>query len=95
MVAMYLAREYTTHSLPAIGRLFGGRDHTTVMHACARVEAWKQKKGALPRNIGILERKFAASAQGIDEQRLKDRDWIILLTSKAPRQNAEMLSVEC
>jgi chromosomal replication initiator protein len=37
-VAMYLARELTDESLPAIGRHFGGRDHTTVMHACRRTE---------------------------------------------------------
>ena len=36
-VAMYLARKLTTRSLPEIGRRFGGRDHTTVLHACKRV----------------------------------------------------------
>jgi chromosomal replication initiator protein len=35
-VAMYLARELTDATLPAIGRAFGGRNHTTVMHACRR-----------------------------------------------------------
>jgi chromosomal replication initiator protein len=35
-VAMYLAREHTSETLPAIGRSFGGRNHTTVMHACRR-----------------------------------------------------------
>ena len=35
-VAMYLTRELTSESLPAIGRHFGGRDHTTVLHACRR-----------------------------------------------------------
>ena len=35
-LAMYLAREVTGESLPAIGRSFGGRDHTTVLHACRR-----------------------------------------------------------
>jgi chromosomal replication initiator protein len=36
-VAMYLARELTSRSLPDIGRRFGGRDHTTVLHACRRI----------------------------------------------------------
>jgi chromosomal replication initiator protein len=35
-VAMYLAREHTHETLPAIGRHFGGRDHSTVLHACKR-----------------------------------------------------------
>ena len=38
-IAMYLARELTALSLPAIGREFGGRSHTTVLHACRRVAA--------------------------------------------------------
>ncbi len=38
-LAMYLARELTGESLPAIGRDFGGRDHTTVLHACRRTSA--------------------------------------------------------
>ena len=38
-LAMYLSRELTDESLPAIGRHFGGRDHTTVMHACRRTTA--------------------------------------------------------
>jgi chromosomal replication initiator protein len=38
-IAMHLARELTGESLPAIGRHFGGRDHTTVLHACRRVSA--------------------------------------------------------
>jgi chromosomal replication initiator protein len=37
--AMYLCKELTTQSLPAIGRAFGSRDHTTVLHACKRVAA--------------------------------------------------------
>jgi chromosomal replication initiator protein len=38
-VAMYLARELTSESLPSIGRHFGGRDHTTVLHAWRRTTA--------------------------------------------------------
>ena len=37
-VAMTLAKELTQHSLPEIGDAFGGRDHTTVMHACKRIK---------------------------------------------------------
>jgi chromosomal replication initiator protein len=37
-IAMALAKELTTHSLPEIGDAFGGRDHTTVLHACRRVK---------------------------------------------------------
>ena len=38
-VAMALAKELTSHSLPEIGDAFGGRDHTTVLHACRRIES--------------------------------------------------------
>ncbi|HEX3910904.1 MAG TPA: chromosomal replication initiator protein DnaA [Solirubrobacteraceae bacterium] len=38
-LAMYLTRELTTESLPSIGRHFGGRDHTTVLHACRRTDS--------------------------------------------------------
>jgi len=36
-MAMYLAKELTNHSLPEIGEAFGGRDHTTVLHACRKI----------------------------------------------------------
>ena len=39
MVAVYLARELTGESYPALGRQFGGRDHSTMMGACERAEA--------------------------------------------------------
>ena len=38
-VAMALSKELTDHSLPEIGHAFGGRDHTTVLHACRRIKA--------------------------------------------------------
>ena len=40
-MAMTIARELTSHSLPEIGDLFGGRDHTTVMHACKKTKEFK------------------------------------------------------
>lgn len=42
-LAMALAKELTNHSLPEIGDAFGGRDHTTVLHACRKVEALKSE----------------------------------------------------
>lgn len=38
-IAMYLSRKLTTHSLPEIGRAFGGKDHTTILHAFKKIEA--------------------------------------------------------
>ena len=43
-IAMYLAREMTSMSLMDIGEVFGGRDHTTVMHACTRIGDKMQQK---------------------------------------------------
>jgi chromosomal replication initiator protein len=43
-VAMALARELTNHSLPEIGDAFGGRDHTTVLHACTRVRELRESE---------------------------------------------------
>ncbi|MDP3487756.1 MAG: helix-turn-helix domain-containing protein, partial [Bacillota bacterium] len=37
-IAMYLVRKHTDASLPRIGEEFGGRDHTTVMHACDKIQ---------------------------------------------------------
>jgi chromosomal replication initiator protein len=45
-VAMALAKELTNHSLPEIGDAFGGRDHTTVLHACRKVAELKRVRGA-------------------------------------------------
>ena len=39
-IAMYLSKELTSHSLPSIGDAFGGRDHTTVLHACKKINAF-------------------------------------------------------
>ena len=44
-VAMALAKELTNHSLPEIGDAFGGRDHTTVLHACKRIKELRERSG--------------------------------------------------
>lgn len=56
-MAMFLAKELTNHSLPEIGDAFGGRDHTTVLHACKRIAELKESSadvGEDYRNLGRL-----------------------------------------
>jgi len=55
-VAMYLAKQLTAKSLPDIGRQFGGRDHTTVMHAVKRINELRLADSVLDENILHLER---------------------------------------
>ncbi|HEY8615464.1 chromosomal replication initiator protein DnaA [Phenylobacterium sp.] len=57
-VAMWLAKQITTRSLPDIGRRFGGRDHTTVLHAVRRIEALKGEDAAIARDLDVLLRKL-------------------------------------
>ncbi len=56
--AMWLAKTLTTRSLPDIGRRFGGRDHTTVLHAVRRIEALRQEDPQLARDLEVLTRKL-------------------------------------
>jgi chromosomal replication initiator protein len=53
-IAMYLAKEITGASLPEIGRMFGGKHHTTVLHSIHKVERWRQKDPELNRTIHRL-----------------------------------------
>jgi len=55
-VAMYLAKQLTARSLPEIGRKFGGRDHTTVMHAVRKVEELKASDPGFAEDIELLRR---------------------------------------
>jgi chromosomal replication initiator protein len=55
-IAMYLSKRLTTASLPEIGKKFGGKDHTTVMHAVKRVEELSQEDPQLADEIKLLER---------------------------------------
>ncbi len=54
-VAMALAKEFTQLSLPDIGEAFGGRDHTTVLHACRKVEQLKESDGGIHRDLVMLQ----------------------------------------
>ncbi|MBB4172509.1 chromosomal replication initiator protein DnaA [Sulfitobacter noctilucicola] len=55
-IAMYLCKQLTTRSLPEIGRRFGGRDHTTVMHGVRRIEELKQSDGQIAEDLELLGR---------------------------------------
>ena len=55
-IAMYLAKQLTARSLPEIGRKFGGRDHTTVMHAVRKVEELKATDNGFSEDVELLRR---------------------------------------
>ncbi len=54
-IAMYLAKELTQKSLPEIGELFGGRDHTTVLHAVRKISEVRTKQAELNHSLHVLE----------------------------------------
>ncbi|MDB6156518.1 MAG: dnaA [Gammaproteobacteria bacterium] len=58
-VAMALAKELTSHSLPEIGDAFGGRDHTTVMHACKRIKELRDSEQRMSEDYSNLLRTLA------------------------------------
>jgi len=55
-VAMYLAKQLTSRSLPEIGRKFGGRDHTTILHAVKKIEELMAKEKSMCEDIELLRR---------------------------------------
>jgi len=59
-VAMYLAKTLTTRSLPEIGRKFGGRDHTTVLHAVRTIDKLCREDQILADDVSVLERALKA-----------------------------------
>lgn len=61
-VAMYLCRELTPHSLPEIGRRFGKRDHTTVIHAMRKVEQLMREDPYIEEDVAIIRSDFAEKA---------------------------------
>lgn len=59
-LAMFLARELTSESLPSIGDAFGGRDHTTVIHACKQIAELRRKDQEIERAYSTLHRLLTA-----------------------------------
>jgi chromosomal replication initiator protein len=55
-IAMYLAKTMTPRSLPEIGRRFGGRDHTTVLHAVRKIENERAKDEKLAEELDLIRR---------------------------------------
>ena len=58
-IAMYLAKALTQHSLPEIGRKFGGRDHTTIIHGVRKVEELMERDANLAADVDSLRRLIA------------------------------------
>jgi chromosomal replication initiator protein len=58
---MYLCRELTDASFPEIGRLFGGKDHTTIMHACRQIMKAKEGDNTLNQTLDGLREKVLRS----------------------------------
>jgi chromosomal replication initiator protein len=59
-VAMALAKELTNHSLPELGNLFGGRDHTTVLHACRKIEQLREESHDIKEDYKNLIRTLSS-----------------------------------
>ncbi len=59
-VAMALAKELTNHSLPEIGEAFGGRDHTTVLHACRKIKELEQEDADIREDLKNLLRSLTS-----------------------------------
>ena len=57
-IAMYLAKKYTTNSLPDIGRKFSNRDHTTVIHAVKKIEGLIKSDNEINHNVAEIKKKL-------------------------------------
>jgi chromosomal replication initiator protein len=57
-IAMYLAKQLTPRSLPEIGRRFGGRDHTTVIHAVRQIEKLRKADAEIEADVRLLMRQL-------------------------------------
>ncbi len=63
-VAMYFSKEYTNHSLKSIGYHFGGRDHSTVIHAVQSVNDMIDTNANFRNSVGDLKEKLKIKAKG-------------------------------
>lgn len=70
-IAMYIARQYSGRSLPDIGRRIGDRDHTTVLHACRRIESLMQESPALAYLVDRVARRYQWETQNGKRQTLE------------------------
>ncbi len=59
-IAMYLSKQLTSRSLPEIGRRFGGRDHTTIMHGVRKIEELLVEDSSMVEDIAVLKRMLEA-----------------------------------
>ena len=59
-LAMALAKELTNHSLPEIGDAFGGRDHTTVLHACRKIAELREESNDIKEDYSNLIRTLSS-----------------------------------
>ena len=57
-IAMYLAKQHTTNSLPDIGRKFSNRDHTTVIHAVKKIDELIKKDNEIKQSVIEIRKKF-------------------------------------
>ncbi|MDH3680160.1 MAG: chromosomal replication initiator protein DnaA [Acidimicrobiia bacterium] len=65
-MAMYVTRQMTDLSFPVIAREFGGRDHTTVMHACDKISALMKERSQIYNDVMTLEKRVRTEAQAGD-----------------------------
>ncbi len=59
-VAMYLSRTLTNSSLPEIGKMFGGKDHTTVIHACNKIKNRMNQEKAFSKEVEAITQKITS-----------------------------------
>jgi chromosomal replication initiator protein len=68
-IGMYLMRQHTDLSLPKIGEVFGGKDHTTVMYSCEKIAQQKETDPELARNLRQLSDRISVSSQTQNQPR--------------------------